>query len=52
MSELQVPAMPEARIVVYTPQDDETRERMPLTRRAAPGGPRPVAGNGVAGRVS
>jgi transcriptional regulator with XRE-family HTH domain len=37
VSELQVPAMPEARIVVYTPQDDQTRERMPLTRRAAPG---------------
>jgi transcriptional regulator with XRE-family HTH domain len=38
VSELQVPAMPEARIVIYTPQDDRTRERMPLTRRAAPGG--------------
>jgi transcriptional regulator with XRE-family HTH domain len=38
VSELQVPDMPEARIVVYTPQDDQTRERMPLTRRAAPGG--------------
>jgi hypothetical protein len=25
--------MPEARIVVYTPADDETRERLPLTRR-------------------
>jgi len=35
VSELQVPAMPEARIVVYTPQDDQTRERMPLTRRPA-----------------
>jgi transcriptional regulator with XRE-family HTH domain len=35
VSELQVPAMPEARIVVYTPQDDQTRERMPLTRRSA-----------------
>jgi hypothetical protein len=34
--------MPEARIVVYTPQDDQTRENMPLTRRAAPAGP--VAG--------
>jgi transcriptional regulator with XRE-family HTH domain len=33
VSELQVPAMPEARIVVYTPQDDQTREKMPLTRR-------------------
>jgi transcriptional regulator with XRE-family HTH domain len=38
VSELQVPDLPEARIVVYTPQDDQTRERMPLTRRAAPGG--------------
>ncbi len=44
VSELQVPAMPEARIVVYTPQDDQTRERMPLTRRAAPAGPPPAAG--------
>jgi len=44
VSELQVPAMPEARIVVYTPQDDQTRERMPLTRRAAPAGPHPGAG--------
>jgi hypothetical protein len=25
--------MPEARIVVYTPQDADTREKMPLTRR-------------------
>jgi transcriptional regulator with XRE-family HTH domain len=44
VSELQVPAMPEARIVVYTPQDDQTRENMPLTRRAAPAAP--VAGAG------
>jgi hypothetical protein len=36
--------MPEARIVVYTPQDDQTRESMPLTRRAAPAGPLPAAG--------
>jgi hypothetical protein len=27
--------MPEARIVVYTPRDEETRARMPLTRRTA-----------------
>jgi hypothetical protein len=39
VSELQVPAMPEARIVVYTPKDDQTREKMPLTRRAAPAAP-------------
>jgi hypothetical protein len=25
--------MPEARIVVYTPMDEETRQRLPLTRR-------------------
>jgi len=35
VSELDVPAMPEARIVVYTPQDEDTRARMPLTRRTA-----------------
>ncbi len=34
VSELDVPDLPEARIVVYTPRDDETRARMPLTRRA------------------
>jgi hypothetical protein len=33
-SELDVPGMPEARIVVYTPADDDTRARLPLTRRA------------------
>jgi transcriptional regulator with XRE-family HTH domain len=33
VSELEVPDMPEARIVVYTPRDDDTRARMPLTRR-------------------
>jgi hypothetical protein len=38
VSELDVPAMPEARIVVYTPRDDDTRVRLPLTRRT------PVAG--------
>src|SRR6266540_3567569 len=32
---LAVADMPEARIVVYTPVDQETRERLPLTRRAA-----------------
>jgi hypothetical protein len=25
--------MPEARIVVYTPADEESRQRLPLTRR-------------------
>jgi transcriptional regulator with XRE-family HTH domain len=31
-SELQVPGTPEARLVVYTPADDDTRQRLPLTR--------------------
>jgi transcriptional regulator with XRE-family HTH domain len=31
-NELQVPATPEARLVVYTPVDDETRKRLPQTR--------------------
>ena len=35
VSELEVPAMPEARIVVYTPRNEETRARLPLTRRTA-----------------
>jgi hypothetical protein len=35
VSELEVPDMPESRIVVYTPQDADTRARMPLTRRTA-----------------
>ena len=39
VSELAVPAMPEARIVVYTPRDADTREKMPRTRRAAPAAP-------------
>jgi MmyB-like transcription regulator ligand binding domain/Helix-turn-helix domain len=32
VSELHLPELPEARIVVYTPCDDDTRARMPLTR--------------------
>jgi hypothetical protein len=39
VSELQVPDMPDARIVVYTPRDDPTRERMPLTRRTRAAAP-------------
>jgi transcriptional regulator with XRE-family HTH domain len=31
-SELQVPGTPEARVVVYTPADDETRKHLPDTR--------------------
>ena len=42
VNELHVPDMPEARIVVYTPRDSDTRERMPLTRRTA--APAQVAG--------
>ena len=42
VSELEVPDMPEARIVVYTPRDTDTRVRMPMTRRTAI--PAPVAG--------
>ena len=42
VSELDVQAMPEARIVVYTPRDADTRARLPLTRRAE--APAPVAG--------
>ena len=32
-SELAVPVMPDARLTVYTPADDQTRARLPLTRR-------------------
>jgi hypothetical protein len=39
VSELQVPDMAEARIVVYTPRDDQTRDRMPLTRRTRASAP-------------
>ena len=34
VSELEMPAMPEARIVIYTPRDEDTRARLPLTRQA------------------
>lgn len=34
LSELNVPDMPEARIQVYTPRDEDTRAKMPLTRRS------------------
>ena len=33
VSELEVPEIPETRVVVYTPKDEDTRARMPLTRR-------------------
>ena len=34
VSELNVPDMPDMRIVIYTPRDDDTRARMPMTRLA------------------
>jgi transcriptional regulator with XRE-family HTH domain len=34
VSELELPALPEARLVVCTPNDEETRTRLPLTRRS------------------
>ena len=37
VSELNLPDLPEARIVVYTPRDEDTRAKMPLTRRNRPG---------------
>jgi len=33
ISELNVPDLPEARITVYTPCDEATRAKLPLTRR-------------------
>jgi transcriptional regulator with XRE-family HTH domain len=39
VSELDVPDLPEARIVVYTPRDDDTRAKMPLTRRTPAAAP-------------
>ncbi len=32
-SELNLPELPETRIVVYTPHDEDTRAKLPLTRR-------------------
>ena len=33
-TELEIPVLPEARLTVYTPADEQTRARLPLTRRA------------------
>ncbi|HEX4095020.1 MAG TPA: helix-turn-helix transcriptional regulator [Trebonia sp.] len=33
VTELEIPILPEARLTVYTPADEQTRERLPLTRR-------------------
>ncbi|MBV9380006.1 MAG: transcriptional regulator, partial [Streptosporangiaceae bacterium] len=38
VNELEIPVMPEARLMVYTPHDDDTRRRLALTRQAAPPG--------------
>jgi transcriptional regulator with XRE-family HTH domain len=43
LSELQVPTMPEARLLVYTPTDERTRARLPLTRRPRKSGDRQVS---------
>jgi transcriptional regulator with XRE-family HTH domain len=34
-TEMDLPAVPDLRIVVYTPADDDSRARLPLTRRPA-----------------
>jgi transcriptional regulator with XRE-family HTH domain len=34
VTELEIPMLPEARLTVYTPADEQTRARLPLTRRA------------------
>jgi transcriptional regulator with XRE-family HTH domain len=34
ITELELPAMAEARLMIYTPNDDDTRARLPATRRA------------------
>ena len=50
VTELEIPVLPEARLTVYTPADEETRDRLPLTRRrasAAAAGRRPRAGRTV-----
>jgi hypothetical protein len=33
-TELELPVLPEALLTVYTPVDQQTRDRLPLTRRA------------------
>jgi transcriptional regulator with XRE-family HTH domain len=33
VSELEVPATPPARLIVYTPADEQTREKLPVTRQ-------------------
>lgn len=43
LANLQVPAMADTRLLVHTPADEQTRARLPLTRRPAHGTPN---GNG------
>jgi hypothetical protein len=33
VTELEIPVLPTARITVYTPADEQSRDRLPLTRR-------------------
>jgi transcriptional regulator with XRE-family HTH domain len=33
VTELEIPVLPQARLTVYTPADEQTRDRLPLTRR-------------------
>jgi transcriptional regulator with XRE-family HTH domain len=35
VTEFEIPVLPEARLTVYTPADEQTRTRLPLTRRHA-----------------
>ena len=35
-TEFDLPTCPEVRMVVYTPADEQTRARLPLTRRPRP----------------
>src|SRR6202035_1770289 len=38
-TEFDLPTCPEVRMVVYTPADEPTRSRLPLTRRPGPASP-------------
>ncbi len=49
---LQVPAIPEARLLVYTPADERTRDTLPLTRRPAAGPPEPAEPGGRPARAT
>jgi transcriptional regulator with XRE-family HTH domain len=51
VTELQVAAMADARLIVYTPADDQTRAGLPLTRRPVTSGSPPVLGPAAAPRA-